>query len=306
MMPAMSDEGEARASRARRGLAVYFVLTLVGSGVCEGLILRAHGPIADQTLLVVLLMWSPGLAGIAARLVLREGFSDVSFALRGRHGLRMLALGWLYPIAVGLIAYGGAWLAGIETFAAPERSTVSGPPLVRFAVSLGLNLTLGTLIGAVTAAGEEIGWRGYMLTRLVDARVPRPVLVSGLVWAAWHLPLIVSGQYAAGPYPLLSALMFIPDVVAAGYLTARLRLESGSVWPAVAFHASWNALIQGSFDRYTRGGGASHTTSIWIGESGILVVAVNVALVLLLTWRPWPVRRAPRAEPELGLGAGAA
>jgi membrane protease YdiL (CAAX protease family) len=142
-----------------------------------------------------------------------------------------------------------------------------------------------------------------MLTRLDDARAPRPVLLSGAAWALWHVPLIVSGIYAAGPSPVLSALIFVPNVVAAGYLAARLRLESGSVWPAVAYHASWNALIQGSFDRYTSGGGGVRTTSIWVGESGLLVVAVNVAVVALLTLRPWPVRRSPREEPRASLSA---
>ena len=63
-------------------------------------------------------------------------------------------------------------------------------------------------IAAISATGEEIGWRGYMLTRLVDAKIPRPILVSGLIWWGWHAPLILSGQYASGPYPALSALLF--------------------------------------------------------------------------------------------------
>ena len=65
------------------------------------------------------------------------------------------------------------------------------------------------LFGTALALGEAVGWRGYMLTRLVDARLPRPVLLSGLIWATWHLPLVLSGQYAAGPYTVLSGVLFI-------------------------------------------------------------------------------------------------
>ena len=145
----------------------------------------------------------------------------------------------------------------------------------------------------ISAAGEEIGWRGYMLTRLIDAGVKRPVLVSGLIWASWHVPMIVSGQYAAGPMPFLSAILFVGSIVSAGYVIARVRLESGSVWPAILLHGSWNALIQGSFDKFTVGGGASHTTSIWVGESGILVVAASALVALAIVWRPWHARRTP-------------
>jgi membrane protease YdiL (CAAX protease family) len=293
------------ADRARRGLLLYFSLVIAASAACEAVMIRAGRPIEEQQGMTFLLMWTPGLASLVCRAVLREGIRDVSFKLRGKHGLSMLALGWLTPLAVGLVAYGAAWATGLATFAAPagDAMLAHAPPALRFAASVGLNLTLGVVFGALSASGEEIGWRGYMLTRLVDSGVPRPVLLSGVVWALWHVPLIVSGLYAAGPHPVLSALLFAPNVVAAGYLAARLRLESGSVWPAVVFHASWNSLIQGSFDVFTQGGGASHTTSIWIGESGILVVAVNVAAVVLLVLRPWPVRRAPGQEPELSLSA---
>jgi membrane protease YdiL (CAAX protease family) len=115
---------------------------------------------------------------------------------------------------------------------------------VKLAASVGINFTFGTLLAAISAFGEELGRRSYMLTRLIDAGVPRPILVSGLIWTGWHLLLILRGQYAAGPPPLLSALLFTLSVTGAGYVAARVRLESGSLWPAAVFHSSWNALIQ--------------------------------------------------------------
>ena len=38
-------------------------------------------------------------------------------------------------------------------------------------------------------AGEEIGWRGYLLPRL-SGRVGLPAasLIVGVIWACWHLP----------------------------------------------------------------------------------------------------------------------
>jgi membrane protease YdiL (CAAX protease family) len=57
------------------------------------------------------------------------------------------------------------------------------------------------------AAGEEIGWRGYMLTRLIDARVPAPILTSGIVWALWHLPLVLGGGYPVASSPVAIAAL---------------------------------------------------------------------------------------------------
>jgi membrane protease YdiL (CAAX protease family) len=297
----MTDESLVRRTRARRGLAVYFAVIVVGSGICEGMMLARGTPITQQPLLVVLNMWMPAIAALVARLVLWEGVRNVSFRTgRARTFLPSLSKAWLYPLAVGFLAYGIAWLSGLGRFEAPPMTAVGlggASPVVRFFALLGITMTIGVPLSAISATGEELGWRGYMLTRLVDAGVPRPALVSGVIWGAWHVPLIVSGQYASGPYPFLSAVLFMASIIPAACVAARLRLESGSVWPAVAFHSAWNSIIQGAFDGSTAGGSATHTTSIWTGESGLLVVGASIAFALLLCRGRWQVRRWPSEVP---------
>ena len=51
-----------------------------------------------------------------------------------------------------------------------------------------------------------MGWRGYMLTRLIDAEFSRPILISGLIWATWHVPIVIAGLYVEGTSALLSVL----------------------------------------------------------------------------------------------------
>jgi membrane protease YdiL (CAAX protease family) len=126
-----------------------------------------------------------------------------------------------------------------------------------------------------------------MMTRLIVAGVPRPVLISGLIWALWHVPLILSGQYAAGTRPQLSALLFVIGVVAEAYLAAYVRLQSGSVWPAVIYHGAVNAIIQGTFDRATAG------TPAAVGESGWLTAASAVIAAMILTRGSWTPQRSP-------------
>ncbi|HEX7252855.1 MAG TPA: CPBP family intramembrane glutamic endopeptidase [Thermoanaerobaculia bacterium] len=271
--------GNSNVRHARRGLAVYFFVLVPASAALEFLVLRTGEPIQSHSGLIFLLMWCPAAASVIARLALREGFRDVSFRFGGREGARALLIAWLYPLAVGFLAYGSAWATRTAAFAPPaleKLGLASAPPASRFLALLALSLTIGTVYSIVTAAGEEIGWRGYMLTRLIDARVPMPVLASGLIWGAWHLPLILSGQYASSDRPALSAALFLVDIVAFAYLAAWLRLRSGSVWPAVLIHASWNVIIQNVFDASTPG------APFWIGESGILTTAVNVLLVFLI------------------------
>lgn len=284
----------ARADEARKGLLVFFALVALGSGVFQGLILRSGKPIGESPWLVYALMWTPGVASVVARLVFREGFRDVSFRVGGAAGWKAIGLAWLLPVAVGAAAYGLAWGAGLAPFEAPllpQLGLDSFAPPLRFALLLGLSLTLVTVLSILSAAGEEIGWRGYLLTRLVEAEVPRPVLVSSLIWGAWHLPLVLSGQYASGENRVLSAGVFVLSVVGIGFVISWTRLSTGSVWPAVVLHGAWNAVIQGAFDTSTKG------SSIWVGESGILVAAAVLAVAWLLARRPYGARRAPAEEP---------
>ena len=258
---------------ARRGLAIYFAIVVVLSAAIEGFIIL--NPSMDG--LIAVLMLVPTIASVVARLSLREGFSDVSFRFGGRRGFGAIGLALVFPVAVGFVAYGIAWTTGLAGFDA--RPSVG--MIVPFAV--------GLMIGLVLAAGEEIGWRGYMLTRLIDAGVPRPVLASGLIWALWHVPLVLGGVYAAGPSPALSAALIVVSITSFGYVIARLRLETGSVWSAIVLHAAWNRIIQGPFDGATTGVGAT----LWVGESGILTALTLVLAGVIFSRGRWTILREP-------------
>jgi membrane protease YdiL (CAAX protease family) len=278
------------AQRARQGLLIYLLALLVLSAIFESLIMATREPIAKHLGLVFTLMWAPGISSFVARLALRENLKDVSFSFDWQGAGKTIILAWVYPLFLGSIAYGATWVTGLTTFSPPMLDAMgihNASPILRWIVLLAVAMSLGSIYGLLWAAGEQIGWRGYLLTRLMDAGVPQPVLVSGLIWAVWQIPLVLSGQYASSGHPRLSALLFIVNIVAFGYVTARLRLQSGSVWPAVLVHSSWNAVIQGVFDASTQNAG------IWVGESGAVVALCNVAITAVLVRGNWPVRRTP-------------
>jgi uncharacterized protein len=255
---------------ARRGLAVYLGLVVVLSALFEGIIIST----GVMGVWLLPLMCTPAAASVIARLVLREGFSDVSFRFGGLRTLPWYALGLGVPLAVGTLAYGAAWLTGLLGFQGGA---------VAFLVGLASAATWMAVLGFLLTAGEEIGWRGYMLTRLIDSGMPRPVLVGGLIWALWHVPLVLGGVYAAGPSPALSAVLIVVSITSFGYILARMRLETGSIWPVIYAHSAWNRIIQGPFDGATKGANAA----LWTGESGIFTVIVLVVVAVLVSRGTW-------------------
>lgn len=267
--------------RARRGLLIYFAVLVPLSAVFEALMIRG------SLSWVLALMWTPAAASVVARLVLREGFGDVSFRLGGRRGWKAIGAALVFPIITGLIAYGIAWTTGLVQFdpklikLATPYLGVTPSPAVTFMINIVIAVTIITIYSVRTAAGEEIGWRGYMLTRLIDAGLPKPILISGLIWGFWHVPLILGGVYLVGPPPLLAAALWMVTATAFSFVFARLRLATGSVWPAITLHSAWNAVIQTAFDPASTSAGAE----LWIGESGILVALTMIIAAVLISPR---------------------
>ncbi|MDX2547752.1 type II CAAX prenyl endopeptidase Rce1 family protein [Streptomyces sp. WI04-05B] len=264
MTIALSPAVERRA-KARRGLLLFLSLVVFFNLVFTTVAVRT-----DNTAWFVALMWSVAFSSVVCRLVLREGFQDVSFRFGGWRTLKIMLLGMAYPLVVALVAYGFAWATGLADYHSPHRG---------FLVGLILAVTVSPVVGCIATTGEEIGWRGYMLTRLIDAGVPRPVLVSGIIWTAWHMPLIVTGVYEInhGGSVVLGMVGFAMAVISAGFVIARVRLESGSVWPAVLVHSAWNSIFQSAFDPATSGAGAGR----WLGEGGLLVGLVAAIAAVL-------------------------
>jgi uncharacterized protein len=234
-------------------------------------------------------MWSVAAASVVARLILREPPQDVSFGWNGWATARAMLIAFAFPVVIGIASYGIAWSTGLASFvpwSLPPRMNgilIGGPAAGRFWICLLLNCTIGSLWSCKYAAGEELGWRGYMLTRLTSSGLPAPIFLSGFVWALWHLPLILSGQYPPVTRSIPSIAIFLVDITAIGYVVAWLRFSSGSIWPCIWAHGAWNAVIFGAFGSSTRGG------DLWVGEGGLLTT-LAVVLIAIGLYRLSPLR----------------
>jgi membrane protease YdiL (CAAX protease family) len=260
--------------RARRGLLIYFAVLVPLSALIQAVIISAdldggaNGVLAWIGLIGGLML-TPTIAAVVARLALREGFADVSFGFGGRAGRNAIGLAIIFPIVIGLASYGLGWAASLVGF----ESRPVGGWLAALIIVLMLNLLL--------SSGEEIGWRGYMLTRLIDAGVPQPIAVSSLIWGAWHIPLVLWAGFADSASPLFSAAVLMVTTFALGYVLARMRLATGSIWPAIALHVAWNTIIQAGFDPLVTGA----QKTLWVGETGVLTALTLVVAALVYSRR---------------------
>jgi len=102
--------------QARRGLTIFFAIVVVLSAPIEAGIIITNaldGGLISQLMWLTGLMAVPATASVVARLVLREGFSDVSFRLGGRRGRSAIVQALILPVVIGLVAYGIVWTTGL-------------------------------------------------------------------------------------------------------------------------------------------------------------------------------------------------
>ena len=198
--------------------------------------------------LVFALMWTPGLAGVMTSLLFNKTLKGLGWRLPKA---KFLLLAYFLPLFSGGIVYGLVWTTQLGLFS-PE-AFLKSMKTSSLLYGLLFMATVGVFwYSAMTALGEELGWRGFLAPYLV-ARFgyTKASLLSALLWSLYHYPILLFADYHSKA-PLAYALfMFTLSIIAVSFITIWLRMRSQSVWPSVLLHASHNLFIAHVFELFT-------------------------------------------------------
>ena len=262
---------------------LYLALTVAFTTPWVLLLLHAQSFDIGRGFVIHTQMWAPALAAFTCCAVCRIPWEFLGFRWPG---IRAIAWGYLLPVAYATTAYLFVWSTKLAPadFAGFLRASQKS---LHFGTGAGvlnaaLIMTFGVLQSGVSATGEEIGWRGFLVPVLAQRlNFTGVALASGLIWALWHFPLIVFGTYSSSAPKWVALLCFTVMIIATGALAAWLRLKTGSVWPAAMLHACHKAVIQWLFDSMTVETGRA---AWFAGEFGIALAVVSV-LFAIPFWR---------------------
>ena len=261
------------AKHLQKKIITFILLTFAISSISYCLMFST----GSASRVVLAWMWSPGIAAILTQLLFRGKLRDLGW----RPGeARYLALGYALPLIYAPAIYVFAWGTGLGGF--HGQPFVIGRLHVPFPISTFIFAFVGMIPNCITALGEEIGWRGLLVPELSRITTfTRTALVSGIIWAVWHYPAIILADYHSKA-PLWFDLSTITVAVfGMGVFTAWLRLKSGSIWPAVLWHANHNLLIQTIFLGMTTDTGLTEYIVDDFG-AGVLVSSLIVGYIF---WR---------------------
>jgi membrane protease YdiL (CAAX protease family) len=217
--------------------AAIFTVLVLCLAVGAALLIRFLSISSDP---IIFSVWSitPTLATLIMLLVVtQDGYSKEGWKSLGLHRLG-LSVWWIafgVTLLITIAASAVVWATPLASFALPEGGLVD--PILSFFIFFGMSVVWFALI-------EEIGMRGYLQPHLMSLGRTTALILVGLVFATWHLPLIFLAPVEV-EFPTGNLLLFFPlfygTFVAASFFFGYMRIYTGSIWPASIAHAVHNA-----------------------------------------------------------------
>lgn len=286
---------------SRKAIVLYCALVLALSWAIQLALLGLYGLESPQAKVFLLAgMWSPTLLALGFILLHRPARQSVMWKLGNplflpvgilvETAIAFIILGvfvwlgwgrspWFDFSAAGVAISGGPWVLG--------KGVQAWPLFVANVLATAVGYSIFNLVATV---GEEFAWRAFLqghLTRQFGVR--RGIVILGLFWSFWHLPVLLAG-YNFPQYPALGAFVLFPiELVGAAFFLGWLTIRSGSFWPAALAHGAINSIQEGVISHL-------HLTVPRIYEDlmrmGLMVV------VGLLCWAALSAKRRAGVRPQ--------
>lgn len=227
---------------------VALILYLTG-GLANSAPIQEGSPITWAVPLLIIFMLGPTIGNIAARLVTKEGLSNLWLRPKIRAGWPYWLAAWfltplfilagaalyfaLYPADLNGVISGAQPIPGIPPLDLPHWVILTG-------IIMGAVL-ISPIVNAIAIFGEEFGWRGYLQPKLLPLGERKMYLIVGVIWGVWHWPIIWMGHNYPG-YPMWGSLAMVWFTLVVGTFIGWAALRAKSIWPAVIGHGVLNGV----------------------------------------------------------------
>lgn len=240
-------------------LLSYFIILIV---LCTAFIVGAKMMGEQGAYLAQGYMLTPAIAALITRLFFYQpGFSDANLRF-GR--LKDYLKFWLFSLGITALSYSVYTLLGAvrwdfsgeiflekltQQFAATGQDISETlppgitPQIMLLIFFIGGLTVFNILPGIISGFGEEFGHRGFMFPLLYRIKPWVGLIIGGLIWYAWHLPLVFvvpqTVQVPAWQMAVNFLGLAVGSVCAFTYL-AYVYVKSRSVWVTAVAHIVMN------------------------------------------------------------------
>ncbi|MBN1355043.1 CPBP family intramembrane metalloprotease [bacterium] len=237
------------------------------------------------------LMWIPGLMAVVFLLKTGQKLRHIGWGIRRWWYLLPAVLAPMAAVATAVfildIVNLGSWSNKIFAFHGvsvdiPRVPLILGnhtQTLEFFVLNLILSIFFQSVPGCMFTLGEELGWRGYAQEKFIRKYgLNRGLIILGVIWGYWHLPVILMGYNFPG-HPVLGALLLMPlGTTFLGVFLGWLYLRSKSIWIPALSHAAINLSAIILFNGTDMHHNELFLQLIWIGLWGIVAGPCLISL----------------------------
>lgn len=244
----------------KKTIQLFLELTLAFSAIIWTFIIWSGHLDMGFGIVIPAIMWCPALAAFVTCRLLGREVGSLGWNWPNN---KYIAAAYFVPLAYTSAAYAAVWALGLAgwnsefVLAIADNVGLKGLPVfASFTLGILFMATGGVIQNLSMTLGEEIGWRGLLLPELAKRMsFTKASLVSGLIWAAWHCPLLLFADYNARTNRWYALSCATITCISVSFILAWFRLKSESVWPAALLHASHNLFVPIIFDNLTRNTG---------------------------------------------------
>jgi membrane protease YdiL (CAAX protease family) len=290
----------------RKGITSFLVITFGVTYLVEGILILSGFrvtslPAVIGQYVIAGVMWVPAAAAlITVRFITHEKINSLSLRF-GPSWKPYLVTAMLIPLGF-LLTYLLTWLLGLGkpdwllvsffgTIAASgvDMSTAPSPALLLTALFL-ISLVAAPFFNSILGLGEELGWRGYLLPRLMPLGKWKAYLLLGAIWGLWHAPLVAVGFNYPGS-PVLGILLMMMLTTAIGFYINELTLRYKSAILAGWIHGVFNSQSYGIWRALL----FANTNPFLGGITGL--VGISVLSIIGVSTMRW-AQRTPTSQPS--------
>lgn len=202
-------------------------------------------------------MFLPAVGALLARLLTKERLTlrSLMLTVNLKKNLRYYGLVWFGFVLLTL--FGGAMyylifrdqfdpgLGYMRALYEAQGLETNQAQLQQAALmQLAMGAVLAPFANLLNCFGEEWGWRGFLLPRMLKQfKVVPALLLSGVIWGLWHAPLTVMGHnygvdYPGYPFAGILAMCLFCTVL--GIILSYVTIKTKSCIPAIMGHGTLN------------------------------------------------------------------
>ncbi|WP_245342067.1 CPBP family intramembrane glutamic endopeptidase [Staphylococcus sp. GDX8P80P] len=274
----------------RRSLLTYILLVFVLTYSIEGLVYILGG-LQAFSIIASLVMLLPAISAIIVWAVFYRDYTFWKF-----FGLRLgkIKYWFILPIMmlmILIIIYLVSYILNPDQFLNSSELQhrmkeifiviPDVPALMSLLIPLALNLTVGIAFSIIAYLGEELGWRALMYPQLIKFGLTKGLIIGGIIWGLWHLPLILMGHNYPN-HPIIGNIMMILMCIPMGIILYYAYIKSGSIFVPAIMHGILN---QFSSTITTFSIKTSEFNPLLYGSTGLVGIVILSLVALFLIKR---------------------